>query len=43
MKVPALDERGGQMKHVGKVNVCDRERKKPCRQNWKDEEQKKAR
>lgn len=27
MKVPALDEREGQMKHVVKVNVCDRREK----------------
>jgi len=27
MKVPALDEREGQMKHVGRVNVCDKGRK----------------
>jgi len=39
MKLPTLDEMEGQMKHVGKANAYDKG-KKPCRQNWKDEQKK---
>ena len=33
MKVLALDEREGQMKHVGKANACDRREKSHADRN----------